>query len=289
MNHHEIPTLSPRLNSKVRDAGELVLQRVENNRFTPLKNLLLPLLIQSVYSETITSHTLGTWEVNGEKVWIPRFHFRRTNVIKQRIQVGIFAGIHGNEPGGILGLMNFIRTLDETPEIGRSFELWIYPVCNPSGYLAQTRESASGKDLNREFWKGSTEKEIQLLEQEIQTRQFDGIISLHSDDTCSGFYGFARGDVMARQLLAPALEAAEAALPRDSRSVIDGFSAINGIIEDCYDGVLSAPAHQSPQPFELILESPALAPLEAQREAFTLALQSILTEYRKFIAYGADL
>jgi len=52
---------------------------------------------------------------------------------------------------------------------------------------------------------------------------------------------------------------------------------------------LSAPAEQSPQPFELILESPAHASLEAQRQAFTLALQSILSEYRKFIAYGADL
>ena len=287
--HFDELAISPRIQSKIQDAADLVLERVQNSRFTPLKILLLPLLIQSVYSQTITSDSLGMWEVNGENVWLPRFHFRRTNIVKQRIQVGIFAGIHGDEPGGILGLMDFIRALDETPEFGRSFDLWIYPVCNPTGYLARTRESASGKDLNREFWKGSTEKEIQLLEQEIQTRQFDGIISLHSDDTSPGFYGFARGDVMARQLLAPALEAAEAALPRDSRSVIDGFSAINGIIEDSYDGILSAPAEQSPQPFELILESPALAPLDAQRQAFTLALQSILSEYRKFIAYGADL
>jgi succinylglutamate desuccinylase len=45
--------------------------------------------------------------------------------------VGIFAGIHGDEPAGILGLMDFIRELDENPEIGQHFELYLYPLCNP--------------------------------------------------------------------------------------------------------------------------------------------------------------
>ncbi|MEY5027009.1 MAG: hypothetical protein RLZZ244_2537 [Verrucomicrobiota bacterium] len=281
--------LSPRASAKVQEAARLVLDRVEKQRLLPLKNLLLPLLIQSLYSPCVRADSLGVWEHQGEPVWIPRFHFRRTQVIKHRIQVGIFAGIHGDEPAGILGLMDFVRALDEAPELGRNFELWIYPVCNPTGYLARTRESHSGKDLNREFWKGSAEREVQWIEKEIAARQFDGIISLHSDDTAPGFYGFARGDVLAKQLLAPALAAAEQSLPRDSRASIDGFEAVNGIIEAAYGGILSAPPDQKPRPFEIILESPALAPLAAQRQAFRLALESILSEYRKFIAYGADL
>jgi hypothetical protein len=220
---------------------------------------------------------------------MPRFRFQRTQVVKERHRVGIFAGIHGDEPAGILGLMDFIRELDENPEIGRHFELYLYPVCNPGGYLAGTRTSTSGKDLNREFWRGSQEKEVQLLEREILARQFDGIIALHSDDTSPGFYGFARGDVLARQLLAPALSAAEEAQPRDMRPFIDGFRAVNGMIHESYEGILCAPPQQTPQPFELILESPALAPLADQRNAFRLALKAILSEYCPFIAYGANL
>jgi hypothetical protein len=185
--------------------------------------------------------------------------------------------------------MDFIRQLDENPELGRGYELWLYPVCNPGGYLAGTRHALSGKDLNREFWRDSREREVRLIERELEARKFDGIISLHSDDTSAGFYGFARGHVLAKQLLAPALSAAEAAPSRDSRSVIDGFYAVNGMIHDSYDGILSAPPAQHPKPFELILESPALTPLVDQREAFSLALASILSEYRQFIAYGADL
>ena len=147
----------------------------------------------------------------------------------------------------------------------------------------------SGLDLNRQFWRGSEETEVRLLEREITARQFDGIISLHSDDTSQGFYGFALGTVLARQLLAPALEAAEKAQPRDSRPIIDGFHAVNGMIHDRYDGILSGAPSQTPKPFELILESPALTPLLEQRQAFSLALKSILNEYRQFIAYAADL
>ncbi|MEK0446964.1 MAG: hypothetical protein RLZZ399_2285 [Verrucomicrobiota bacterium] len=254
-----------------------------------LRRLLQPIYIQALHSHCVRGDSLSVWEQGEEILWIPRFHFQRTRELKQRIQIGIFAGIHGDEPAGILGLMDFIRELDETPELGRSFELWIYPVCNPGGYLARTRELPSGADLNREFWKGSSEREVLLLEREIRERRFDGIIALHSDDTSPGFYGFARGDVLARQLLAPALEAAEREQPRDTRPFIDGFRAVNGMVHETYEGILSAPAEQLPQPFEIILESPALSSLGAQRRAFRGALRALLSEYRKFIAYGADL
>jgi protein MpaA len=274
---------------KVKEAASLVLQSVTRNHRLSVKQLLLPMLTQVVYSKCLTADAIGNWEINGETHWLPRFTFQRTTIKKQRIKVGIFAGVHGDEPAGILGLMDFVRELDEDPEMGRGFELSLYPLCNPTGYLAGTRESSGGKDLNREFWRESQEPEIQLLEKEIRARQFDGIIALHSDDTSPGFYGYARGSVLANHLLVPALVAAEQAQPRDWRRFIDGFRAVNGIIHDAYDGILSAPTTQHPQPFEIILESPALTPLSEQRRAFTLALKSILSEYRQLIAYGGEL
>jgi len=255
----------------------------------PLRELLSPLYTQALHSQRLRADALSVWESRGETVWLPRFRFQTTQALTERHKVGIFAGIHGDEPAGILGLMDFIQELDETSEIGRHFELYLYPVCNPGGYLAGTRVSPAGKDLNREFWRGSEQKEVQLLERELLARQFDGIISLHSDDTSPGFYGFARGDVLSRQLLAPALSAAEQEQPRDTRPFIDGFRAVNGMVHDSYDGILCAPPQQIPQPFEIILESPALAPLANQRNAFRLALKAILHEYCPFIAYGANL
>jgi hypothetical protein len=78
-------------------------------------------------------------------------------------------------------------------------------------------------------------------------------------------------------------------LPRDERPVIDGFHARNGIIRDSYGGILSAPPKIRPRPFEIILETPVAPPEYQKQAAFVVALQTILTEYRKFIAYAPNL
>ena len=110
--------------------------------------------------------------------------------------------------------------------------------------------------MNREFWKNSDEPEVRLLQAELVSRSFQGIISLHTDDTSDGFYGFAHGATLTKHLIEPALQAAEKLLARDERPIIDGFQARNGVIRDAYDGMLSAPPKVRPRPFEIILETP---------------------------------
>jgi predicted deacylase len=193
--------------------------------------------------------------------------------------VGIFAGIHGDEPEAVLGLIDLVRGLNARPEVARDYRLLIYPVCNPSGLIDGTRCSRSGADLNREFWHSSAEPEVQLLERELRHQQFDGIISLHTDDTSDGVYGYARCSAPKHDLLHDALQAAHHALPRCRSKLIDGFAATNAIIRSCYTGVLSAPAEQ-PQPWEIILETPQRAPVHLQRQAFVLAVGMILARYR---------
>lgn len=272
-------------------AEAVAAQVMEGNRL-PVKDLLMPLLLQVASSAYLKGDSVGFWEDGPTRLWLPRFVFQRTQVVKRRIRVGIFAGIHGDEPAGILGLMDFVRLLDDQPETGREYELWIYPLCNPSGYLAGRRQCSSGKDLNREFWKNSEETEVKLLEQEILRRNFDGILSLHSGDTGGGFYGLAQDPLIAEQMVAPALQAADRILAASEGSPsggLGGFHAGKGVQPSRYDGILCAPPTQHPQPFEVILESPQGASLELQRKAFVMAMKQILQSYRGFIAYGADL
>lgn len=271
------------------EASGDVARRVAAGERPGVKELLMPLMLQVASSATLKGDSAGFWEDGAARLWLPRFVFQRTQVVKHRYKIGIFAGIHGDEPAGILGLMDFVKELDEHPEWGKEFLVHLYPLCNPSGYLAGTRESSSGKDLNREFWRDSPEPEVRLLEAEIQRWNFDGIIALHSDDTCGGFYGFARDRLISEQMLAPALAAAGHVLPCDPGPVIDGFHSVNGIVHSCYDGILSASPQQRPQPFEVILESPQTESLDLQRKAFVSALRAILQSYRAFMAYGGDL
>jgi hypothetical protein len=254
-----------------------------------IADLLAPLEKIAANSPNLVSNHDAHFEVNGEAYELPRYLFVGPRGGDTPIRLGIFAGIHGDEPEGVHALVQFIKLLEVRPELAAGYYLSFYPVCNPTGFEDGTRHSRSGKDFNREFWNNSSEPEVRLLQAELQSRSFQGLISLHTDDTSDGFYGFVGGATLTKSLIKPALAAAEKFLPRDERLMIDGFPARGGIIRDCYDGILSAPPKVRPRPFEIILETPSTPPEYLKELAFVAALQTILLEYNKFIAYAPNL
>jgi hypothetical protein len=254
-----------------------------------LAELLAPLEEIAALSHNLVANHDARFEVDGASYELPRYLFVGPRGGDTPIRIGIFAGIHGDESEGVHALIQFIKLLESKPELATGYYLSFYPVCNPTGFEDNTRHSRAGKDLNREFWRNSTEPEVRLLQAELISRSFQGIISLHTDDTSTGFYGFAHGATLTKNLIAPALAAAEKFLPRDERRVIDGFNARNGIIREAYEGILHAPPKLRPRPFEIILETPAAPPEYLKELAFVSALQTILLEYNKFIAYAPNL
>jgi hypothetical protein len=259
------------------------------NRRRAIAELLAPLDQLAAGSANLVVNREARFEVDGEPYPIPRYLFVGPKGGDTPIRLGIFAGVHGDEPEGCHAVVQFIKLLEAKPELATGYYLSFYPVCNPTGYEDGTRHSRKGRDLNREFWRESREPEVRLLEAELAAHSFQGLISLHTDDTSDGFYGIVRGATLTKYLIEPALQAAEKFLPRNRRAVIDGFNARNGIIRDCYDGVLSAPPRSRPQPFEIILETPRTPPEYLKVCALVLALQTILVEYQKFIAYAPNI
>jgi hypothetical protein len=253
-----------------------------------LANLLAPLDQVGDSVNIIANHSV-LLEVGGRIHELPRYIFVGPKAGDAPIRIGIFAGIHGDEPEGSHALIRFLQTLDAKPELAEGYCLFVYPVCNPTGIEDGTRHSRGGKDLNREFWRDSSEPEVKLLEQELASHAFHGIISLHTDDTSHGFYGFASGATLTEYLIEPALRAAERFLPRNGNAIIDGFAARDGIIREGYEGVLSAPPEARLRPFEIILETPKTPPAHLKEEAFVEALLIVLAEYRQFIAYAPNL
>ena len=236
----------------------------------------------------VRGEMLGPMTICGEKYLLPRFTLQGANS-SEPIRIGLFAVIHGDEPAGALAVAQFLVELAADSETSENFLLHAYPICNPTGFEDNTRCSRRGRDLNREFWRASVEPEVELLEHELRTRHFDGIIQLHADDTSDGIYGFVRGHTLTENLLRPALREAGKILPRNVNATIDGFAARDGIIYDHYDGVLAAPAKMDPVPFEIILETPHKAPLDRQVEALVVALRTILREYRQLVAFAANI
>lgn len=245
-------------------------------------------LLRSLHSlPALNFDPLGHFTHHGRQYFLPRFTFRGAG--SDLIRIGIFAGIHGDEPAGTFALVQFLHALVSEPALAEDYFIQAYPLCNPSGFESGTRLSASGTDLNREFWKHSAQPEVQIIERELREQHFQGLIQLHADDTSDGMYGFVRGHTLSEHLLKPALAEAGKILPRNINAQIDGFAAQDGIIYDAYEGILAAPPQIEPVPFELILETPHGAPMEKQTEALVVAMRTVLDEYRRLIAFAANL
>lgn len=221
--------------------------------------------------------------------FLERYEFLGPKAAHDSIRIGLFTGIHGDEPAGPIAAARLLAQLHANPALATGYHLFVYPTINRTGLAAGTRGDAEGVDLNREFWKGSPIPVVAALERELRDQRFQGIIALHADDTCEGLYGYAHGRLLNEELLRPALRASERHLPMDRRPLIDGFAADAGVIHFCFPGVLAAPADQQPAPFDIILETPAHAPEDLQAAAMVDGVLAILGEYRRFIAFGADL
>ena len=254
-----------------------------------LRALLEPLVLLGELHPSLQTSFAGAFDFEDAPYVIPRVVFSGPPASHDPLRLAVFGGLHGDEPASVLAPIAFLERLAEDPVRATGYELVVYPLANPVGYARNTRENGAGLDLNRQFWRGSRQPEVRALERELSTNRFDGLITLHADDTAEGIYGYTRGHVLNEALLEPALRSASYILPRDRRTKIDGWLARDAKIEACFEGVLSAPPGQRPRPFDLIFETPALAPIDLQVEAAVTALDTILDEYRQFIAYAANL
>ncbi|MGN6555907.1 MAG: hypothetical protein ACTHLW_19540 [Verrucomicrobiota bacterium] len=256
---------------------------MENGRRS-IKQLLAPL----AGLPGVSVEWLGAFESAGASYALPRFVFRGPNS-SDPIRIAIFAALHGDEPAGAFAAVEFLSALAKEPGFAENFLIHVYPICNPTGFEDNSRHSRRGKDLNREFWKSSVEPEVEILEHELRVGRFSGIVQLHADDTSDGIYGFVRGHTLTENLLRPALLQAGKILPRNVQSTIDGFAARDGIIYEQYEGILASPAEIDPTPFEIIFETPHLAPMDLQVEALVVAIRTILSEYRELMAFAANI
>jgi len=274
------------------DSRHDILTGTETGPTRPQRSLadtLAPLDRLAQNSPSLLNKPLASFTVGGQSYSLPRYLFIGPKGGDDPIRLGLFAGIHGDEPAGVYALIELLHCLAAHPELAVGYCLFVYPVCNPTGFEDSTRLSRRGIDLNREFWTQSQEPEVQHLQSELIVHSLHGLVALHTDNTSHGLYGFVRGATLTRYLLEPALAAAEELLPRNENARIDGFPARNGIIRQNYDGVLSAPPKVRPRPFEIVLETPETAPRYLQQKALVAALLTIIGEYRKLMAYSPNL
>ena len=242
-------------------------------------------------------HLLGKsdyrFDSGGQEYFIPRYLWAGPPGGGDTLRLGLFATLNGDEPEGAFALTRFLSALEQEPELARGYALFLYPLCNPTGFEDETRLSRQGQALNRLFWTGCDAPEVRFLESEIWMQAFHGILNLRSDAETKGVYGFASGAVLSQHLLEPALAAAETFLPRNRQRQIEGIPARRGMVySELYSArhqtLRAVPGLQHP-PFEITLATPRTASVHLQVEALHAALKAILAEFRYLQAIAQNL
>ncbi len=186
-------------------------------------------------------------------------------------------------------MRDFLLALEGDPSLGQGYEIYAYPVCNPSGLEDGTRHSRAGCNLEQEFWRGSEQPEVYFLEREMGVLNFTGLVTLHSDQAATATYAHVRSAVLAEALVQPALTAAARFLPPAEVDSLGPSEQGKRTISGRNKEILSNAAELTPLPFEIALGTPRQAGAKQQSAAMVAALEAILREYRQFLAYGRNL
>lgn len=237
--------------------------------------------IDSVRGDVFAASTIGTLKVDAKAYELVELVSRQSpSPYASQVPVCLVAGVHGDEPDGILAALEFARRFAASADLQRAYCLTIYPCINPVGYELMTRENGNGKDLNREFFRHSREEEVRIIEQELRAQEFTGFISGHSDYESFGIYAYATGAVLSERLAKPALFQASGVIPINTDPVIDGHPAQQGIINEKFPGSLGPLSKGATEPFDIVIETPNLFALRKRVEAQAIAFETILHEYR---------
>jgi hypothetical protein len=76
--------------------------------------------------------TLGSWSVGPDNYSIEQYLFVGPRGGGDYFRVGIFAGVHGDEAAGVFAAIRFLQELAQNPGLARGYEIYLYPLCNPS-------------------------------------------------------------------------------------------------------------------------------------------------------------
>ena len=111
-----------------------------------IAGLLEPLEELKSHSESVRACRYGSFQLNRDRYSLPCFIFTGQGLgSTDPIRLAIFATIHGDEPEGALALVEFYRELVRQPTLASGYQIYAYPLCNPTGYDDNTRHSRGGK------------------------------------------------------------------------------------------------------------------------------------------------
>ncbi len=129
--------------------------------------------------------TLQTIIYAGTEFPITRILFKGSEA---KLRLLIFAGVHGNESGGVLSIPILMDSISTNPTRYMNWEVQVITPINPVGLQFMSRYNENGCDLNRKI-KKSNQPGILLQKEVIREFKPDFLITLHESPS-RGYFIF---------------------------------------------------------------------------------------------------
>ncbi|MED5381712.1 MAG: M14 family metallocarboxypeptidase [Verrucomicrobiota bacterium] len=210
----------------------------------------------------------------------PLYGFQRL-AKRERLSVYISTGIHGDEPGGPLAMLELL----EANAWPSGVSLFACPCLNPTGFPGNTRENKTGTDLNRDY-RDIKSREVQAHTEWIDSLpKFDFGICLHEDWEAKGFYVYELNPDNLPAVSEDVIDAVGQACPIDRSERIDDRPAKGGILKP----IVSPDARPLwPEAFYIVLkktglsytvEAPSDFPMPTRVNALCTAVQTLIESH----------
>ena len=144
-----------------------------------------------------------------------------------RPSVYLSAGIHGDEPAGVLGLLDWADSQLTNWTLG---DVVIFPLLNPWGLINNSRVDQRGKDLNRAF-DSLDAPLVASWKRFLGSQKFAVAICLHEDFDARGCYCYEIYRTGKPRFGRDSLEAACDVIPMESNTKIEGRDADRGLLD----------------------------------------------------------
>jgi len=250
-----------------------------------LKDLLSP-IFEAAHDSASLIASRHPIEVHGVAYEIPKFLLLGQRGGGKPIRIGIFAGFEPSGAGTIQALSHILLQLKLSPALTRDFALMAYPVVNVRAFADDPVPLA---DFEARFARDSADADVQFFKTQLRQWTFDGLISLRTDAAAKGFYASVRSEIIAREVVEPALAVAASGLPLASKAVKVRPDDRYARTADYAHGRLSPPADVRPYPFEIELFAPRARVTEEAETGLFVAITEMLRQYRGLIAHAQNL
>jgi predicted deacylase len=206
----------------------------------------------------------------------------------------VLAGIHGDEPAGVIGLLSFLFLLLKRPGLRRqvgSFAL--IPMMSPSAFELQTRRNAWDEDANRGFRvagvpisktdQGEPSFEGKILFENLShlsTWAQHSVLALHEDSEAREFYLYDFNETQSPSNQALMLRDCGAKLfgVVPDNNAFEGSVVRNGIIlNHVLHGALDELFFERFRVPVFVTETPGLCDLDKRAEASLRLIQAFLS------------